>query len=159
MAVESFVNETRYRGICYRACGFEALGPTAGFERAIRDFYHEHGEPKQLYVKELQPGACALLRQSRWPKALAAHEEKIAGPCPWRAPDLESLLDRFGALREERSGHGIRRRLVRVAVTPEEIGLCGCRQVIAVRRERQELDPRAKPGSDAIASFRAQQIK
>jgi predicted transposase YbfD/YdcC len=42
---------------------------------------------------------------------------------------------------------------VRVAVTPEEIGLCGCRQVIAVRRERQELDPRAKPGSDAIAYY------
>jgi hypothetical protein len=46
-----------------------------------------------------------------------------------------------------------RRRLVRVAVTPEEIGLCGCWQVIAVRRERQELDPRAKPGSDEIAYY------
>jgi hypothetical protein len=110
LAVESFVNETRYRGACYRACGFEALGPTAGFERASRDFYYEHGEPKQLYVKELQPGACALLRRGRWPEALAAHEERIAGPCPWRAPDLESLLDRFGALREARCGHGLRHR-------------------------------------------------
>jgi hypothetical protein len=74
------------------------------------NFYHEHGEPKQLYVKELQPGACALLRRGRWPEALAAHEERIAGPCPWRAPDLESLLDLFGALRETRSGHGLRHR-------------------------------------------------
>jgi hypothetical protein len=41
-----------------------------------------------------------------------------------------------------------RRRLVRVAVSPEEIGLCGCWQVIAVRREREELDPRAGPPSD-----------
>jgi len=42
-----------------------------------------------------------------------------------------------------------RRRLVRVAVTPEEIGLCGCWQVIAV--ERQSLDlcqPQAKPTLD-----------
>ena len=46
-----------------------------------------------------------------------------------------------------------RRRLVRVAVTPEEIGLCGCWQVIAVRRERQELGSRAKPGSDEIAYY------
>ena len=46
-----------------------------------------------------------------------------------------------------------RRRLVRVAVTPEEIGLCGCWQVIAVRREREELDPRAKPPSDEIAYY------
>jgi len=45
-----------------------------------------------------------------------------------------------------------RRRLVRVAVTPEEIGLCGCWQVIAIRREREELDPRTKP-SDEIAYY------
>ena len=109
-AVESFVDETRYRGVCYRACGFEAAGPTAGFKRASRDFYHEHGEPKQLYLKELQPGARALLRRGRWPEALIEHEERIAGPCPWRAPDLESLLDRFRELRDGRRGHGLRHR-------------------------------------------------
>ena len=27
LVVESFVDETRYRGTCYRACGFEANGP------------------------------------------------------------------------------------------------------------------------------------
>ena len=43
-----------------------------------------------------------------------------------------------------------RRRLARVSVTPEDIGLCGCWQVIAVRREREELDPRAEPPSDQI---------
>jgi predicted transposase YbfD/YdcC len=37
-------------------------------------------------------------------------------------------------------GHGRfdRRRLARVAVTPEEIGLCGCWQVIAVERYSQK---------------------
>jgi hypothetical protein len=109
-AVESCVDETRYRGTCYRACGFEAVGPTAGFGRASRDFYHEHDEPKQLYLKELRPGARALLRRGRWPAKLAAQEEQIAGPCPWRAPDLESLLDRFNELRDERGGHGLRHR-------------------------------------------------
>ena len=109
-AVESFVDETRYRGVCYRACGFEAVGPTAGFKRASRDFYHEHGEPKQLYLKELRPGARALLRRGRWPAELAAQEEQIAGPCPWRAPALESLLDRFKEMRDGRGGHGLRHR-------------------------------------------------
>ncbi len=109
-AVESFVDESRYRGVCYRACGFEAVGFTSGFGRASRDFYHEHGEPKQLYLKELQSGARALLRRGRWSKELAAQEEQVAGPCPWRAPDLESLLDRFNQLRDGRSGHGLRHR-------------------------------------------------
>jgi hypothetical protein len=108
--VESFVDETRYRGVCYRACGFEAVGPTAGFQRASRDFYHEHGEPKQLYLKELQPGARACLRRGRWPEELARHEERIAGPCPWRAPELETLLERFRELRDGRGGHGLRHR-------------------------------------------------
>jgi hypothetical protein len=108
--VESFVDETRYRGVCYRACGFEAVGLTSGFKRASRDFYHEHGEPKQLYLKELQPGARALLRRGRWSAELASQEESIAGPCPWRAPALESLLDRFGELRDGRGGHGLRHR-------------------------------------------------
>ena len=43
-----------------------------------------------------------------------------------------------------------RRRLTRVAVMPADIGLCGCWQVVAVRREREELDPQAEPPSDEI---------
>src|SRR3974390_3776476 len=39
LVVESFVDESRYRGTCYRACGFEAVGATGGFQRASRDFY------------------------------------------------------------------------------------------------------------------------
>ena len=46
-----------------------------------------------------------------------------------------------------------RRRLKRVSVTPEEIGLCGCWQVIAVRREREELGRHAKPPSDVIGYY------
>ena len=46
-----------------------------------------------------------------------------------------------------------RRRLARVAVTPEEIGLCGCWQVIGVRREREELDPRSEGPSDEIGYY------
>jgi len=39
-----------------------------------------------------------------------------------------------------------RRRILRVAVSPEEIGLCGCWQVIAVQRESLDLGrPDAKP--------------
>lgn len=48
-----------------------------------------------------------------------------------------------------------RRRLKRVAVTPEEIGLCGCWQVLAVRRERIDLSPRPKPPSDETGYYAA----
>lgn len=110
LVVESFVDESRYRGTCYRACGFEAVGLTEGYRRASRDFYQEHGQPKQLYLRELRPRARTLLRRGRLPAALADHEENLAGPCPWRATELGSLLERFRVLQDPRCGHGLRHR-------------------------------------------------
>lgn len=110
LVVESFVDESRYRGTCYRACGFTAVGLTEGYGRASRDFYHEHGQPKQLYLRELRPRARFILRRGRLPPDLIEHEEKIAGPCPFRAGELGSLLDRFRTLRDLRCGHGLRHR-------------------------------------------------
>ena len=107
LVVESFVDESQYRGTCYKACGFEAGGLTAGFGRASRDFYHEHGVPKQLYLRALRPRVRALLRRGRLPADLAAHEAKIAGPCPFRAAELGSLRERFRVLRGARCGHGL----------------------------------------------------
>ena len=110
LVVESFVDETQYRGTCYRACGFEAVGVTAGFARASRDFYAHHGQPKQLYLRELRPRARRLLRQARWPEEMAAYEAPLSGPCPFQAPALEQLLDRLGELADGRRGHGLRHR-------------------------------------------------
>ena len=80
LVVESFVDESIYRGTCYHACGFEALGPTGGFARDSRDFYVPHERPKQLYVRGLRPRAVNLLRQARLPEALADHEANVARP-------------------------------------------------------------------------------
>jgi len=108
LLVESFVDESKYHGTCYRGCGFEEVGLTAGYGRSSRDFYTEHGKPKQLYLRELRPGAAALLRRGRLPAELAQHEETIGGPCPMRAAALGSLLDVFKASGDRRRGHGLR---------------------------------------------------
>ena len=108
LLVESFVDESQYRGTCYRACGYEEVGLTAGYGRSSRDFYTEHGQPKQLYLRELRPGAAALLGRGRLPAELAQHEEAIGGPCPLRAAALGSLLDLFKDLGDGRRGHGLR---------------------------------------------------
>lgn len=110
LVVESFVDESKYRGTCYRACGFEALGPSSGYGRSSRDFYQEHGQPKQLYVRELRTGAVGILRRGRLPAHLLEHEEILSGPCPLRAPKLTSLLEAFKTLGDARRGHGLRHR-------------------------------------------------
>jgi len=68
--VESYVDESQYRGTCYRACGFKAVGLTAGYGRSSHDYYEKHGQPKQLYVRELRPRALGILRQGRLPSDL-----------------------------------------------------------------------------------------
>jgi hypothetical protein len=108
LAVESYVDESQYRGTCYRACGFEAVGLTAGYGRSSRDYYLEHGQPKQLYLRELRPRALGLLRQGRLPADLAEYEENLSGPCPLRATELDSLLEVFKELKDDRRGHGLR---------------------------------------------------
>jgi hypothetical protein len=108
--VESYVDESQYRGTCYRACGFEAVGLTAGYGRSSRDYYLEHGRPKQLYLRELRPRAMGILRQGRLPADLAGHEEKISGPCLLRASQLGSLLELFQEFKDRRRGHGLRHR-------------------------------------------------
>jgi len=108
--VESYVDESQYRGTCYRACGFEAVGLTAGYGRSSRDFYQEHGQPKQLYLRELRPRAMSILRHGRLPADLAGHEERVNGPCPLRATELSSLLEVFEEFKDARRGHGLRHR-------------------------------------------------
>jgi hypothetical protein len=108
--VESYVDESQYRGTCYRACGFEAVGLTAGYGRSSRDYYEEHGQPKQLYLRELRPRALGILRQGRLPADLVAHEEKVSGPCPLRAMHLGSLLEVFEQFKDRRRGHGLKHR-------------------------------------------------
>ena len=162
--VESFVDETQYRGTCYRACGFAAVGLTQGFGRSSRDFYLEHGQPKQLYLRALRPDACKLLRRARWSEELTAYEADVAGPCPFRAPGLERLLDRFAALPDARRGHGLRYRqrfILACAAVATLMGACGYRafentckkltqrQLRALGCPRDEEDHHYYPPSDS----------
>jgi hypothetical protein len=164
LVVESFVDESHYRGTCYRACGFEAVGPTEGFGRASRDFYQEHGQPKQLYLRELRRRARARLRQARLPEELAAYEAEVAGPCPFRAPQLESLWESLGALPDARYGHGLRHKqrfVLACAAVCTLMGACGYRafentckkltqrQLRALGCRPDEEDGRYYPPSDS----------
>lgn len=130
LLVESFVDESQYRGTCYRACGFEPVGPTGGFSRNARDFYLKHNQPKQLYLRALHARAYPLLRQARLPESLATFETDLAGPCPFQAPALEDLLGRLRQLPDPRRGHGLyhrQRYVLGCAAVATLMGACGYR--------------------------------
>jgi len=111
LAVESFVDTQLFRGTCYKATGWQAIGCTAGFKRVAQDFYQVHERPKQLFVRELAKHAARTLRGRELPVALAGYERKVQ-------PHCLLALEEAGALRqviqeqvpESRSVHGLRHK-------------------------------------------------
>ena len=55
LLAETFVDPSRFKGTCYKAAGWEAVGTTDGFARtsARRGFYKKHGQPKVYLAREL----------------------------------------------------------------------------------------------------------
>jgi hypothetical protein len=65
LIAETFVDPESFRGTTYKASGWTLLGHTQGFGRSRADFYEPHDKPKQLWVRELQPGA-RTIRPDAW---------------------------------------------------------------------------------------------
>jgi HEAT repeat protein len=63
-----------------------------------------------LYLRALHPQARKWLSQARMPASLAKHELDRAGPCPFKAEALGSLLELLKSFKESRRGHGLLHR-------------------------------------------------
>jgi hypothetical protein len=98
LIAETFVDPELFRGTIYKASGWTLLGHTQGFRRSRADFYQPHNKPKQLWVRELQPGARTILRGRNLPEACQACEEDRPPECPQSSEELEQMEIFFGAL-------------------------------------------------------------
>jgi Domain of unknown function (DUF4338)/DDE_Tnp_1-associated/Transposase DDE domain len=109
--VETFVDPRLYRGACYQAAAWQALGRTAGWARAGKDYYQKHEHPKELWVQPLDSRAREWLRAERLPAALSCGE-RVPPPrnrLPLKA--LSSLINVFARLPDARRRAGTRHRL------------------------------------------------
>jgi hypothetical protein len=91
LVVESFVDSQLFRGTCYKAQGWQLLGQTKGYERCRQDYYTEHGRPKQLWVRALDPRAPRWLRADSLPAALQPVEDAVVPRCEATTADLRDL--------------------------------------------------------------------
>lgn len=60
LLAETFVDPSRFRGTCYRAAGWTALGETRGFACDAGGWW-EHGWPKTVLVRPLRKVAAEAL--------------------------------------------------------------------------------------------------
>jgi len=108
LMVESFVDGQHFSGTCYKAGGWTRLGETQGYGRSRDDFYEAHDRPKQLWVKELRPGARTILRGRNLPETLRVKPSDIPPECPQTPGELERMCEFFSGLsdwRKRRTAH------------------------------------------------------
>jgi hypothetical protein len=124
LIAESFVDNQLFRGTCYKASGWTLLGQTQGYRRSRQDYYVEHERPKQLWVRELKPGARTILRGQNLPETLRALEAGQIPECPTDVVELGRMMRFFESVPDWRSREGNYRvaALVTVVVCA---GLCG----------------------------------
>jgi hypothetical protein len=79
------------------------LGQTQGYGRCRQDFYQPHERPKQLWVRELCPGARTRLRGRNLPEPLPAGEPTPPPECPQSAEELRQMMRFFEGLGDWRS--------------------------------------------------------
>jgi hypothetical protein len=140
LALETFVDPQHYRGTCYKAAGWERLGPTQGCARVWQDFYLDTESPKELWVRPLGPNALERLRAPQLDGALAAHARPTAPSCPLAFTHLTPLWSAFHAkLTDPRAESGQRYKLATLLTLTALAMAAGCQGPHAIFEFAQSL--------------------
>ena len=100
---ETFVDPEQFRGTTYQCSGWSQLGRTQGYGRQSKDYYLQHDQPKQLWVKSLVKNAPQKLRAQKLPEAWATVEHKVQPRCTAQSAELKALTDHLTKIPEYRS--------------------------------------------------------
>ena len=141
LAVETFVDPQRYKGTCYRAAGWERLGPTQGCQRDWQDFYSDPLHPKEIWARALSPEALEQLRAPELSADLASDQKPLPPPCPVPTDGLHSLWERFrDHLTDPRKPKGKRHQLASILSIVALAVCAGCKGPHAIAEFAQSLN-------------------
>ena len=155
LLAETFVDPQRFRGTCYKAAGWLALGQTKGFERGGQDFYTDLHHPKELWVRPLGEHALERLRAGQ----LAPELVDPSRPAPPRTPVPTARMDSLWQhlqqrLQDPRDPRGIRHGLASLVCLATLAIAAGCQGPHAIAEfarslnhgQRRRLRCRPRPG-------------
>ena len=138
LVAETFVDPSRFTGACYRASNWRHLGRTRGFTRLpgspVR--WRENGQPKEVYVYELEPDARASLAGPGEP----ADWRLSGGDEPMSAGELRSLRRFLAGIPDFRKARGQRYSLLCYLTIMIAARLAGYRGVSAFGEFAGRLD-------------------
>ena len=126
--METFVDPQRFHGTCYKAAGWQRLGPTQGFERSWQDFYTDTQHPKELWVCPVGETSLDQLRAAALPPAWVDPKPPWPPPCPVPAAALPSLWECFHQqMTDPRKRRGVRHKLASLLTLMALAMAAGCK--------------------------------
>jgi hypothetical protein len=139
--VETFVDPQRFRGTCYKAAGWQQLGPTQGYERDWQDFYTDTKHPKQLWVRPLGENALEQVRAPELAPELADPQGPLPPACPVGTGRLGSLWECFHKrMTDPRDPRGVRHKLAGVLALIALAVAAGCKGPHAIAEFAESLN-------------------
>ena len=148
LLAETFVDPSRFRGVCYRAAGWEEVGATRGYARSGGGWV-AHGEPKAVWLRPLAPDARANLAGLAEPADWGCARTEPELPAPGR---LRSLFDHLREVPEFRSARGVRHSLATVLAIAAAAKLAGAQGPTAIAEFGARLDQRRLAAARAFRS-------
>jgi len=145
LLAETFVDESRFQGTCYRAANWIRLGLTRGFGRHSTTYRH-HGLPKAAWIYPLRADALCRLRNTPvTPTLLNQEENALSKPAlnPEALPLAGDggLLDLLLGIPEVRKPRGLRHPLGTVLALSILAMLLGKRSFLAIAQFAAHLSP------------------
>jgi len=156
LLVETFVDPERFKGTCYRAANWQALGRTRGFARRGQDYYTDPQHPKELWVYPLGRRALRQLRALVLAEALRAGGDCPPPSVPVKTAQMSSLAGFLRQhVRDPRDARGVRHSIGSVVATATLAVAAGCQGPHAMTEfarslnhgQRRRLGCRPKSGT------------
>ena len=106
---ETFVDESRFKGTCYKASNWKHVGYTEGYSRSNRSYYR-HGQVKAVYLYNLYPKGHKVLCGDLIPYDASILKDRRRVEIMIKFP-IESLLQRIKSFSDPRRQAGKRHPL------------------------------------------------
>lgn len=144
LLAETFVDDSRFLGTCYKAAGWLPLGKTRGFKRNGGKYYL-HGNPKTIFVRPLQHNSLHLLSDPLpHPELLSSEVTMNLDAVTIEEPG--GLIDYLRTVPDPRMKRGIRHRMLSVLTVAVCAVLSGAKSYIAIgewaKRSTQDMRKR-----------------
>jgi hypothetical protein len=135
---ETFVEDGRFEGTCYKAANWVALGKTRGYGKTGKNYYY-HGNIKTILVYPLRKNARKLLSAEFLSPELTGGRKTLMDLNNFSIAGDNGLLEHLSQIKDPRKKRGIRHKLISVLAISICAAIAGARNYTAIAEWAADL--------------------